>query len=215
MVAHCHAEFEIAYLSRIEIHQIRYFLAVCEHLNFTQAARHCHVTQPSRTRAIQRLEAQAAKKGAKEYGVKSPMRLNLSIMRTIAPALLIHLFSRFRAAHPDIQLDLIDGTAQSIEEQLIGAKAEAAVYFRPDRARDPRLNYLPLFREQMMIVLPAGHRLAGQETIAIRDLAGEPYVQRSFCEFNDMVDRVFDDIGVDLEVSTPAASRKPLPNCER
>jgi hypothetical protein len=31
-------------------------------------------------------------------------------------------FSRFRAAHPDIQLDLIDGTAQSIEEQLIGAK---------------------------------------------------------------------------------------------
>ena len=90
------------------------------------------------------------------------MRLNLAIMCTIAPGLLIQLFSRFRAAHPDIQLDLIDGTAQSIEEQLIGAKAEAAVYCRPDRERDPRLNYLPLFREQMMIVLPAGHRLAGR-----------------------------------------------------
>jgi LysR family hydrogen peroxide-inducible transcriptional activator len=168
----------------MEIHQIRYFLAVCEQLNFTQAARQCHVTQPSLTRAIQRLEkefggylfwrerpkveltdlgklvrpylqkaweeAQAAKKGAKEYGVKAPMRLNLAIMCNIAPALLIHLFSRFRAAHPDIQLDLIDGTAQSIEEQLIGAKAEAAVYCRPDRERDPRLNYLPLFREQMI-----------------------------------------------------------------
>jgi LysR family transcriptional regulator, hydrogen peroxide-inducible genes activator len=31
-------------------------LAVCEQLNFTQAARQCHVTQPSLTRAIQRLE---------------------------------------------------------------------------------------------------------------------------------------------------------------
>jgi LysR family transcriptional regulator, hydrogen peroxide-inducible genes activator len=138
-------------------------------------------------------------KGAKEYGVKAPMRLNLAIMCTIAPALLIHLFSRFRAAHPDIQLDLIDGTAQSIEEQLIGAKAEAAVYCWPDRERDPRLNYLPLFREQMMIVLPAGHRRADRETIEIRDLAGEPYVQRSFCEFNEMVDRVFDELGVDCD----------------
>jgi DNA-binding transcriptional LysR family regulator len=26
----------------MEIHQIRYFLAVCEQLNFTQAARQCH-----------------------------------------------------------------------------------------------------------------------------------------------------------------------------
>jgi len=40
----------------MEIHQVRYFLAVCEHLSFTQAARHCHVTQPSLTRAIQNME---------------------------------------------------------------------------------------------------------------------------------------------------------------
>lgn len=40
----------------MEIHQIRHFLAVCEHPNFTQAARQCHVAQPTLTRAIQRLE---------------------------------------------------------------------------------------------------------------------------------------------------------------
>jgi hypothetical protein len=34
-------------------------------------------------------EAQAAKKGAKEYDAKPPMRLNLAIMCTLAPALLI------------------------------------------------------------------------------------------------------------------------------
>lgn len=36
--------------------QIRYFLAVCETLNFTRAAEHCHVTQPALTRAIRKLE---------------------------------------------------------------------------------------------------------------------------------------------------------------
>ena len=40
----------------MEIHQIRYFLAVADALNFTKAAERCHVTQPALTRAIQKLE---------------------------------------------------------------------------------------------------------------------------------------------------------------
>jgi DNA-binding transcriptional LysR family regulator len=40
----------------MEIHEIRYFLAVCETLNFTRAAERCNVSQPSLTRAIQTLE---------------------------------------------------------------------------------------------------------------------------------------------------------------
>ena len=40
----------------MEMHQIRYFLAVCETLNFTRAAESCNVTQPALTRAVQKLE---------------------------------------------------------------------------------------------------------------------------------------------------------------
>jgi DNA-binding transcriptional LysR family regulator len=40
----------------MELHQIRYFLAVCETLNFTRAAERCHVTQPALSRAVQKLE---------------------------------------------------------------------------------------------------------------------------------------------------------------
>lgn len=40
----------------MEMHQIRYFLAVCDSLNFTRAAESCNVTQPALTRAIQKLE---------------------------------------------------------------------------------------------------------------------------------------------------------------
>ncbi len=42
----------------MEMHQIRYFLAVAETLNFTKAAEQCHVTQPALSRAIQQLEAE-------------------------------------------------------------------------------------------------------------------------------------------------------------
>jgi DNA-binding transcriptional LysR family regulator len=40
----------------MDIHHIRYFLAVCDTLNFTRAAEHCNVTQPALSRAIQQLE---------------------------------------------------------------------------------------------------------------------------------------------------------------
>ena len=40
----------------MEMHQVRYFLAVADHLNFTRAAEACNVSQPSLTRAVKLLE---------------------------------------------------------------------------------------------------------------------------------------------------------------
>lgn len=42
--------------TEMELHEIRYFLALSEALNFTRAAEHCNVTQPALTRAIKSLE---------------------------------------------------------------------------------------------------------------------------------------------------------------
>src|SRR6202022_2133814 len=40
----------------MQMNQIRYFLAVCETLNFTRAAEKCNVSQPALTRGIHKLE---------------------------------------------------------------------------------------------------------------------------------------------------------------
>jgi LysR family transcriptional regulator, hydrogen peroxide-inducible genes activator len=42
----------------MEMHQIRYFLAVADELNFSRAAAKCNVTQPALSRAIQQLEVE-------------------------------------------------------------------------------------------------------------------------------------------------------------
>lgn len=43
-------------ISLMEMHQVRYFLAVARELNFTRAAESCNVAQPSLTRAVKQLE---------------------------------------------------------------------------------------------------------------------------------------------------------------
>jgi DNA-binding transcriptional LysR family regulator len=40
----------------MELHQVRYFLAVASLLNFTRAAEQCNVTQPALTKGVQKLE---------------------------------------------------------------------------------------------------------------------------------------------------------------
>ncbi len=42
----------------MEMHQLRYFLSVCDTLHFTRAAERCHVSQPALTKAIKKLEAE-------------------------------------------------------------------------------------------------------------------------------------------------------------
>jgi len=40
----------------MKLYQIRYFVALCETLNFTRAAERCGVSQPALTHAVQQLE---------------------------------------------------------------------------------------------------------------------------------------------------------------
>ena len=54
-----------------------------------------------------------------------------------------------------------------------------------DRAnhRMSALHSMPLFREQMMIVLHPDHPLAKRNAVMPKDLTGERYLNRANCEF--------------------------------
>jgi LysR family transcriptional regulator, hydrogen peroxide-inducible genes activator len=93
----------------MEMHQVRYFLAVCQNLSFTQAARKCHVTQPSLTRAIQLLE--------REFGgylfYRERPRIHLTELGRIAQPYLQDAWDMTQAAKrqaKDLCVQSADGT---------------------------------------------------------------------------------------------------------
>src|SRR5262245_45064592 len=69
----------------MEMHQVRYFLAVARTLNFTRAANQCNVSQPALTRAIlqleQRLGGQVPRRQAKLPQLTEPGERMVPLMQ--------------------------------------------------------------------------------------------------------------------------------------
>src|SRR3984893_15907083 len=55
----------------MDMHQVRYFLAVARTLNFTRAAEQCNVSQPALTRAVRQLEDELSGKLLRREGKHS------------------------------------------------------------------------------------------------------------------------------------------------
>jgi DNA-binding transcriptional LysR family regulator len=114
-------------------------------------------------------------------------------MCTIGPQLVADLIIRFRTAHPDVQLIVIDGSAPQMIERLEKGELEVAIVGVPEELPES-LHQLPIFEEPFVIVLPPNHRLCAKNPIRAAELHEEPYVSRSNCEVftavrRDLVDR--------------------------
>lgn len=116
----------------MEMHQIRYFLAVARTLNFTRAADLCNVTQPSLTRAIQKLEDEFG-------GLLFHRERSMTHLTELGRMVLPHLEQTFEAAEAASALagslgraevtPLVMGVARGLDlprlDDVIGSMAEA------------------------------------------------------------------------------------------
>ena len=130
-------------------------------------------------------QASAVKKLTGEISAKKSGQVRLGVMCTISPKLLIEVVADFRNRHRQAELEIVDGTADALERKLLHSEIDIAVFARPKRRPNGRLNYLRLFREQMMIIVPRSHRFAAMPRIPVSDLPAENYVMRALCEFGE------------------------------
>ncbi|MFI5933882.1 LysR family transcriptional regulator [Actinoplanes sp. NPDC051494] len=90
--------------------------------------------------------------------------------------------TRFAAARPGVELTVLENEPEDSVPLVREGAADLALAYHfdgppPVRARDRTgLVWTPLLDDPMWIVLPAGHRLAARESVAIADLAEERWV---------------------------------------
>ncbi|GGF14631.1 LysR family transcriptional regulator [Aliidongia dinghuensis] len=81
----------------------------------------------------------------------------------------------YRLAYPEVRLELIEANTVRLFE-LFQAEQLNAAFIRPAPGESGALGEMPLFREEMLVALPADHRLAAQPRVALTELADETFI---------------------------------------
>jgi len=97
--------------------------------------------------------------------------LRLGAFPTIAPYLLPHVVGELRSRFPDLELLLVEEKTSVLLDQLAAGRLDAAVLALP--VDEETFHAEPLFREEFVLAVPAGHRLASTHPAGLAELAGE------------------------------------------
>jgi DNA-binding transcriptional LysR family regulator len=143
--------------------------------------------------------AENARRKARAFADARTMPLRLGLMCTIAPNQLLDFIHAVQANHPAVRLQIIDAAAARLQDGLLAGDLDAAIYAMPMTPPDPRLHYLPLYRERFVVVTRPDHRFAGRPAVCVHELDGECYLARTNCEYDAPATRIFEEQRADCE----------------
>jgi len=193
----------------VELRQLAYVVQIAEERSFSRAAEKLHITQPSLSQQLSKLE--------KELGVLLFKRNTSSVELTHAGAVFVekatrildqveqlrremediaelrrgrlvigslpitgaHLLPRvipaFRAAYPEIELVLVEETTRQLEKLTAEGGTDVSLLTLP--LTEPTLVGEPVYEEDILLAVPAGHPLAAAgKPVPLAALKGEPFV---------------------------------------
>jgi LysR family hydrogen peroxide-inducible transcriptional activator len=116
-------------------------------------------------------EADAIKGIARHARDPRSGRLRLGVFPTLAPYLLPHVVPDLRRRFPDLELLLVEEKTEVLLDLMRTGRLDAAVLALP--VADPTLHREMLFREDFLLAVPAGHRLADAERVDLEALESE------------------------------------------
>jgi LysR family transcriptional regulator, regulator for metE and metH len=80
----------------------------------------------------------------------------------------------FQLKFPEVDFQLVIEATDSPFEALLEGKLDLAIVCDP--IRNSKIRYTPLFEDEMLIVVPPGHRMADKKYAEPRDFAGEDLI---------------------------------------
>ncbi|MBB6355828.1 LysR substrate-binding domain-containing protein [Aminobacter aganoensis] len=102
---------------------------------------------------------------------------------------------RYRAKDRSGHVTLLIAGSNAVRDMV--ASGQADVGLAADEIDASRVSTQPFMSAPAVCVMPAGHRLASYETVAPRDLAGEPFIALSPDDTaRRRVERIFEEAGV-------------------
>lgn len=95
-----------------------------------------------------------------------------SVSSTYLPAVLQEL----RLQHPDLMVELCEGTVAGLEEMVVRGQIDMAIRPLQPKAHTSVLSHRTIWREDIVAVMPDDDDLAGGGSVSVRDLLQRPLI---------------------------------------
>lgn len=192
--------------NEIQFPWLEHFVVLARTRNFTRAAEELHLSQSSLSRSIQKLEEQMGRAlfdrkprevilteagelllekaksilrevdelffGISQMGGKE--RIRIGVIPTIAPYFLPGFLGYFCKRYPEITVTVQEDTTEHLIRRCEHGEIDLVILALPVDVR--HLTVEPLFEEELLLVLPKGHKLAKAKKIRMEALADDPFV---------------------------------------
>ena len=150
-------------------------------------------------RLLAELEAIDSDISAMKNDVRGRVRIGMlgTVARWFVPALLEELAVR----HPNLHLEIAEGTTSALEARVHSNAFEFAIMTRPSNTDE--LIFRAIFEESLVLITTKDHRLAQRDSITLVDLDSEPILlPPRGTQFRDQLELIAAQAGI---VLTPKA----------
>lgn len=131
---------------------------------------------PDAAEALRRAE-RIAEVAAAESGLREG-RVRIGTIASAA-GVLMPLIAQFRRRYPGVTVAVFEGPDHEVSAWIEQRTVDLGVVTGPQ----PGLETVPLAQDEMLAVVPSGHRLGSRDEVAVKDLASDPFlVSAGGCE---------------------------------
>ncbi|MGA9874005.1 MAG: hydrogen peroxide-inducible genes activator [Rhodococcus sp. (in: high G+C Gram-positive bacteria)] len=109
---------------------------------------------------------------ANGLGARLSGPLRLGLIPTVAPYVLPALLPALRSEYPEVVPFVVEDQTDRLLASLRSGAIEAAVLALP--TEESGIVEIPLYTEDFVMIVPAGHDLDGKKSLALSALAGQP-----------------------------------------
>jgi len=113
---------------------------------------------------------------------------------------LMPLLPVFRARHPHIKIDVKRSLASRISSEILARETEIGIVsFKPN---DPSITAVAVLMDELALIVPTSHPLAGKKIVSVRDLGAESFVAHNVpSPYRERVVRTFEKYRTPLNIS--------------
>ena len=100
--------------------------------------------------------------------------IRISASNTLCAYYLPDVIDRFRRGHPRVEIQMDAGYTENVVDSILKFKSDLGLVGRA--IADPNIVTLPLWEEELVLIVPPGHPFAAGDTIDTSEIKDQPFI---------------------------------------